>query len=220
MAEKYGTVPPKWTKEWWEYFWDYYKWHTIITIGIVICIAVTVVQCATKEKYDLTVTYAGHMIYSEEEVSRLTDVISPLIDDIDGNGEKSVFFQQLNFMNSSGSEEYDYASQSKLDMEFHNECSFLFLYDSSELENMVNRDSVSELYLPVSEWAEEMPEESLIYSKDGIPYAVRLAESAFFADNNIYSDDLYIIVRRNYRDDEKNNLAHRSSVRIANTLIK
>ena len=49
MAEKYGEVPPKFTKKWWEYFWDYYKWHVIITVVAVLIASVTIVQCATSE---------------------------------------------------------------------------------------------------------------------------------------------------------------------------
>ena len=48
MAEKYGEVPPKFTKKWWEYFWDYYKWHVIITVVAVLIASVTIVQCATR----------------------------------------------------------------------------------------------------------------------------------------------------------------------------
>lgn len=212
MAEKYGTVPDRWTKEWWDYFWYYYKWRVILIAFAILCVVFTVAQCAMREKYDLTVTYAGHMMYSEEEVNRLTAGISEYIDDVDGNGEKSVFFQQLNFMDTMGSEEYDYASQSKLDLEFHNEQSFLFLYDGKELQNMLGRDYADEIYVPVSEWAQDA---------DGdLEYAVSLKDSAFFAENNIYSEDLYLVVRRNYKDDEKNVLAWESSVRIANNLIK
>ena len=65
MAEKYGEVPPKFTKKWWEYFWDYYKWHVIITVVAVLIASVTIVQCATRPKYDMNVVYAGHMNYSE-----------------------------------------------------------------------------------------------------------------------------------------------------------
>lgn len=212
MAEKYGTVPDRWTKEWWDYFWYYYKWRVILIAFAILCVVFTVAQCAMREKYDLTVTYAGHMMYSEEEINRLTAGISEYIDDVDGNGEKSVFFQQLNFMDTMGSEEYDYASQSKLDLEFHNEQSFLFLYDEKELQNMLGRDYADEIYVPVSEWAQDA---------DGdLEYAVSLKDSAFFAENNIYSEDLYLVVRRNYKDDKKNVLAWESSVRIANNLIK
>ena len=52
MAEKYGEVPPKFTKKWWEYFWDYYKWHVIITVVAVLIASVTIVQCATRPKYE------------------------------------------------------------------------------------------------------------------------------------------------------------------------
>lgn len=220
MAEKYGTVPPKWTKAWWGYFWDYYKWHTIITISAVICVAVTVVQCATKEKYDLTITNASHIIYSEEELARMEEVYSSLIDDVDGNDKKSVFVQQLNFMGTPGSEEYDYASQTKLDLEMTNERSFIFIFDGSELENTLGRGYASELYLPVSEWAEEMPSEDKLVLKDGTAYAIKLDDSVFMEENGLYHNDMYVVLRKNYKNDDKNNLAHESSVRIANTLIK
>ncbi|MCI5605412.1 MAG: hypothetical protein MR413_07175 [Clostridia bacterium] len=220
MAEKYGEVPQKWTKEWWGYFWDYYKLHTIITLFVIICVAITVTQCVTREKYDITMTYAGHKIYTDDEISRAAVGLSQYIDDVDGNGEKSIFFQQLNFVDQMGSEEYDYASQTKLDLEFHNECSFLFLYDASQTELMINRDSASELYVPVSEWADTMPEQGMLYSKDGVAYAVKLDNSAFLEENSIYNDDLYVLIRRNYADDEKNALASESSIRIANVLIQ
>lgn len=220
MAEKYGTIPQKWTKEWWAYFWEYYKWHTLMTLFVVVCVAVTVIQCATREKYDITITYAGHKIYSDEEINRAVEGLSQYVDDIDGDGRQSIFFQQMNFMDEMGSEEYDYASQSKLDMEFYNDCSFLFLYDGTETETMLERDTVSEIYMPVSDWAETMPEEDLLYSKDGVAYAVRLDSSAFLEENNIYNEDLYILIRINYAEDEKNILAEESSIRIANALIK
>ena len=76
MAEKYGEVPPKFTKKWWEYFWDYYKWHVIITVVAVLIASVTIVQCATRPKYDMNVVYAGHMNYSEEEINKLKEIIS------------------------------------------------------------------------------------------------------------------------------------------------
>lgn len=220
MAEKYGTVPPKWTKAWWEYFWDYYKWRVIITAFIVLCVLFTVAQCVTRTKYDLTVTYAGHKMYTEEEINRFIERAAEYIDDVDENGEKLIFFQQLNFTDEAGGEEYDQASQTKLDMEFYNEQSFLFLHDEKELKNMLGRDYADEMYVPVSEWAETDIDESLVYSKDGVPYAVNLKDSVFLAENNIYRDDLYVLVRRNYNDDDKNNLAWESSVQIANNLIK
>ena len=31
MAEKYGEIPPRFTRAWWNYFWYYYKWRVVIT---------------------------------------------------------------------------------------------------------------------------------------------------------------------------------------------
>ena len=82
-------------KKWWEYFWDYYKWHVIITVVAVLIASVTIVQCATRPKYDMNVVYAGHMNYSEEEINNLKEIISEHISDIDGNGENSVLLSTL-----------------------------------------------------------------------------------------------------------------------------
>ncbi len=81
MAEKYGEIPPRFTKQWWDYVWYYYKWHIIITVIAVIIAAVTMVQCATRTKYDMNVIYAGHKSYSEEEITRLQEVVSEYITD-------------------------------------------------------------------------------------------------------------------------------------------
>lgn len=220
MAEKYGTVPPRWTKEWWEYFWDYYKLHVILIAAAVILTAFTLGQCAMKPKYDMTITTTGHIIYTEEELEHMAEVYSSLAEDVDGNGKKSVFVQQINFMNKQGSEEYDLASQMKLDVEFLNDCSFLFLFDKEELENALNRESAQQLYMSVTEWADDVLSEDMLVSKDGVPYAVKLDNSTFMAENNIYHEDMYLVVCENYKSDDKNKLAHESSVRIANTLIK
>ena len=66
MAEKYGTIPPKFTREWWKYFWDYYKVHTIVTVILVAAVALTVYSKATAPKYDLTLCYAGASVLNEQ----------------------------------------------------------------------------------------------------------------------------------------------------------
>ena len=42
-----------------EYIKDYYKWHIIIAILIVIAIVCTIVHFATKEEYDIRLFYVG-----------------------------------------------------------------------------------------------------------------------------------------------------------------
>ena len=146
MAEKYGEVPPKFTKKWWEYFWDYYKWHVIITVVAVLIASVTIVQCATRPKYDMNVVYAGHMNYSEEEINKLKEIISERISDIDGNGENSVLLSTLVFADNAGSEEYDYAIQTKLDLTFTDDCSFIYLMDKANVDAQMQKEVVDQIY--------------------------------------------------------------------------
>ena len=219
MAEKYGEIPPRFTGAWWEYFWTYYKWHVLIPLFAVIFAVVTITQCATRKKYDLNITYAGHMVYSDAEMQKLHDVLLPEVEDIDENGEPALFVQQLNFSDMAGSEEFDYAVQTKLDIELGNEGSYLFFYDKSELDIMSDREASDEIYVPVSEWGENIPSEK-IYEKNGCQYGVNLKDSKLLRDNGIYCDDLYAVIRRNYSDDEKSVRAAENAARIANILAQ
>lgn len=219
MAEKYGEVPPKFTKKWWEYFWDYYKWHTIITAFAVICVAVTAVQCATRERFDLNMMYAGNMYYGEDNTAAITSQLEELIDDIDENGEKNIYFSHLVFSNQPGQEEYDYAMKTKLDLSFQEDCTFLYLLDKDIMENMIKNGYAGDVYVPVSEWALGFNGET-VAADDGVAYAVPLKDSKFFNENSYSCENLYLLVRGNFKEDEKNAAAYESSLRIAQKLIE
>lgn len=220
MAEKYGEVPPRFTKAWWDYFWYYYKWRVIGIVLAIFCLIFTLYQCAARPKYDMHISYVGHKFYTEEKLDLLADCLCEYIDDVDGNGEKSILGQQINFSDKNGNEEYDFASQTKLDVEMQEDCSFIFLYDKAMLDSMLNRDYADQIFLPVSEWTESMPPENMLCSKDGVAYAVSLANSKLMIENEIYHEDVYITIRQNYKNDEKNTTAWESSKKAAAALIK
>lgn len=221
MAEKYGVIPPKFTKAWWSYFWDYYKWHVIATLFAVMCIAVTAVQCATSTKYDLTVTYAGNKLFTDEEQTKLQTALAPFIEDIDGNGENSVFFQSLTISNAKGQEEYDYAMRMKLDLEFQNDCSFIYLLSKEQLELMMSRDYTGDLYVPAAEWAPERAnDESVIKGQDGVVYAVDISNSKLIGDLGLHCDGTYALLKQYTKDSEENKKAYESSLNILKEIIK
>lgn len=219
MAEKYGTVPPKFTKKWWEYFWYYYKWHVIITAAAVLVAAVTIVQCASRPKYDMNIVYAGHMNYSETEIEKTQELLAEYITDIDGNGKKAIDFQQLMFSDGMGNEEYDYAMQTKLDLTFTDDGTFVYLMDEIEAKLYIQRESVGEAFENTDVYAEDTNAE-ILRAEDGTGYAVNLKDSAFFKENEIYCDDLYLLVRKNNKNDEKNTQSYEDALRIAEELIK
>lgn len=218
MAEVYGVKPKKFTKEWWPYFWMYYKWHTIGIVFVVCSVAFTVAQCLMRPKIDLSMTYAGHHVFSDEQSAQISADMGEMIDDIDGDGHRNVDFQRYTFIDKPGSEESDYAMQTKLNMEFYNDRSYIFLPDEQIIKVMTNNDYNDDLYMPVTEWAKEFPDESLLYSVDGVPYAVKLTESAYL--NSLgYNTEMYIMLKRNAKDDELERAAYEQSVKIANMLI-
>lgn len=217
--EKYGEIPPKFTKKWWEYFWYYYKWHTIITVTALIIALVTIVQCANREKYDMNIVYAGHMNYGDEEISRARALFSQYVTDIDKDGKQSVFFQTLMFSDGAGNEEYDYAMQTKLDFTFTDDCTFIYLMDEIEAALYINRDSVSDTFEKTELYAPDT-DARVITAEDGNSYAVNLKDSDLLKTNGIYCDNLYLLVRSNNRDDEKNIQAHEDALKLAKELIK
>lgn len=221
MAEKYGVVPKKFSKEWWPYFWMYYKWHTIGTAFVVIMIAITAVQCATREVYDTTITYTGSQIISQDSIEALSASLEPVISDIDKNGENNIFIQQLSITGIQGQEEMDYAMQVKHDLELMSDTAFLFLYDKAECDLMLSREGASDSYTEVSEWAKtDIPQDKLIITPDGKACAVSVEGSAVMEAAGINTKDMYMAIRETYSDKELPIEARKCSIDMANEILK
>ena len=60
----------------------------------------------------------------------------------------------------------------------------------------------------------------VLRSEDGTGYAVSLKDSTLLKENGIYCDDLYLLVRVNNENDEKNTQSHEDALRIAKELVK
>lgn len=219
MAEKYGEIPFRFTAAWWEYFWYYYKWRVIITAAALLIAAVTIVQCATRAKYDMNIIYAGHMSYSENEIAHAQEIFSRYVTDIDGDGKQSVFFQPLMFSDGAGNAEYDYAIQTKLDFTFTDDCTFIYLMDEAEAKLYLQRQSVGDVFENTDLYAPDTDAE-ILTGANGVGFAVNLNNSSLLKDNGIYCDNLYLLVRRNNETDEKNIQSHEDALNIAKELIK
>ena len=219
MAEKYGTIPPKFTLAWFEYVWTYYKWHIIIPIAVILFAGITMYQCTHRPKYDAEIIYAGHVVFTDSQVKEIPVGFAQYVDDVNGDGKQMVFFQQINFSDQAGMEEMDYNMQMKLDLQFQRGETFLFLYDKSETDIMIARESAELIYLPVTEWADKMPAEDMLYSKDGVPYAVSLANNKKIKDIGIKTDDLYLTLRINYSEGDDIARKYENAKKLANALI-
>ena len=192
--EKYGTIPARFTKAWWEYIWCYYKWYFIGGVFALFLIVTTCVQCATAVKYDATVTYVGQMVFSQEQQETIEVAMANEIDDATENGKLDVFFQSLTQQPAGAVQDpqYEQAMVIKAMVEYQSGEICLFLYSKAKTEEMIASDLAQDLFLPVGEWTDS--EES--------GYFVNLQDSQFLKELGVATDDLYMALRRQ-RDDEK-----------------
>lgn len=222
MAEKYGTIPPKFTKAWWEYFWMYYKWHTIITALIIIVIGTTVYQKVTAPKYDITLMYAGADMYSEEAAMKIEDTLSPLCADVDENGEKALLFEQLNINLADQSDgEYMMAMLTKLQLSLAEDDVYLYIMDKDIARYNMGDDTENAIFAPLSDWltADLVGKET--YSVKGIDYGIKLDDCAFFNENGIDFKDRYLFLRYYPRKDQMNRqlAGYEASIKLANQIL-
>ena len=88
--------------KWFENFWYHYKWHTIITLFIVIVVTICTAQICSREKYDVYILYAGSAdvrgTKTEGDISAyqtLYKSVSEASEDFDGNGEVTPALETL-----------------------------------------------------------------------------------------------------------------------------
>lgn len=202
--EKYGTVPKKFTKAWWEYFWEYYKWHTIAAVFGLCMVGITAHQCSTQIHYDTTITVLGGQGFDDEAVKTAEEDLSELTDDCNGDGEKHVMIQQLIVPSTQSCQvdaQYEMAIASKIMVEFAAGDSCVYIMSEEETNERLNSESTEGFFVPAEEWAEKLPDNNKLMGVKGVAYAVSLADSGFFAERGIDASKYYILVR-NPRYDE------------------
>ena len=179
MAEKYGTVPPKFTPAWWEYFWMYYKIYVIIAVLAIITAIVTIHQIVTAPKYDFTITYAGNSAFTEEMSDELVSALSPMCKDLDGNKEKSINFTQINLNTDDAS--YNASMSSKLMLSLSEQDVYIYFLERNVAETFISSKNDSS-FIPASDWYEGDISKLGKFEKDGIAFGIELTDCAVFKE--------------------------------------
>lgn len=118
--EKYKSTAPEGGEEqrskfsvWIENFWYHYKWHTVAVLFALLVLVVCTVQLCERESYDALVLYAGNKDISRtsqngdvSEYSSLRTALKSVVDDFDGDGEKSVGLEALFWMSNEQIKEF------------------------------------------------------------------------------------------------------------------
>lgn len=220
MAEVYGVKPKIFTREWWPYFWMYYKWHTIGIVFAAVCIISFTIGCITKTKYDLIMTYAGGTPWQTGVSEALAEQLSEVITDADGNGQKNMLVETVVMDNTGTDVTLNYNLQVKVDIEMSQEIYNLYLFDGDEMKLMLGREEANLVFTPVSDWAEvEVPEDKL-YSKDGVAYAVSVEDNAYLKNLGVPTKGLYMLVRNKVNESELCKKSYDGAVAAANAILK
>lgn len=219
--EKYGTIPPKFTKQWWSYFWDYYKIHTISICAAAVLIGTTVYQCATQTKYDLSVSYIGTQDITEEQEAKLSEIIKPEIDEITGNEEIDIDYMTypINPNNTDKSaSEYEYAMQMKYTAELQAGTTDIYIMSR---DNAEANKTYSDCFTEISELTDSA--ENVLTDDSGRAYAVSLKNSRALKEAGIDSSDMYLSLRLLFEMNEKKDeyvLNHENALKAARLLLE
>ena len=221
MAEKYGTIPKKFTKAWWEYFWMYYKFHTIAVVAVVLAIGFTVYQNLTTEKFDTVLTYAGSNYYSEDVVTKLCQTLSPLCDDLDENSEKSLNFLQYQLSEEISDPEYAYAISTKLMLTIAEDEAYIYIMDKGIAERYIGEDTSSCAFAPLKDWLAADISGKETFSAHGLDYGIELSDCKLLNDIGADFSGQYLFIRYYPREDRiKQQLeGYKSAIALANKIL-
>lgn len=224
--EKYGTVPDKFTREWWDHIWYYYKWHIISVLGLIFIFTVTGVQCASRINYDARICYLGNEYYSDEsQLAVMCGELGNVVVDVNGNEKNQVEFYQLTIAKEGTQNaltEYNSAMLTKAAMEFQTGESYLFLLSQQELDRMTKRESDERVFVNPREYIEGEIDESTLVMQGEIACAINIEGNAFLQKYNLTKEPVFLAVRnmRSRDMEDKEQLEkYDNAVKLANYIL-
>lgn len=221
MAEHYGVKPKMFTKDWWPYYWMYYKWYTIAAVAIVAFIVMIIYDCVTKEKYDLEITYYGSNAYLSEMWEELDTTLEEYIEDIDDNGEQNILMIPLVMSDKSEDMQMSQAAYTQYTMSFTDTLSYLYIYDQAQLDILIDEDIVNGTFLTTDKWLKsDVSEDSIVYGKNSKAYAISLKDSKIINSIGLNGEDLYVLVKDDTKNPKQDEKVRKNAIIAANELIK
>lgn len=223
--EKYGEIPKRFTKKWWEYFWDYYKIHTIATIAIVVAVASTISQCVNKIDYDLSLVTTGLPLLSQEKDIALCTKMAEFADDVDGEDGTNVFITQIPIGVEGQDPEYEATLMQSFMIELGFGEGYIYFFSDECADSYLNRDDVAYSFMPISEWGigDTDLEGRKIKLYMGEAYALSMEGNSLLEEAGIDTSDCYMMMRYpryNEKDDEQALKKFENAKKAAHAILK
>lgn len=221
MAEKYGEIPKLFTKEWWEYFWDYYKLHTIVFAVIILVAVTTIWRIASAPRYEINALYAGEYDLSDESANLLSQKMTEFVTDSDGDGKDGVALNRIFFVNGVEDLKVEFSYIMKMQLELRDEDSLLFIFDDTKAQYYLGDPDMYGAFLEADQWLDGEIGEDRLYMSGDKCYAVSLKDSKLLEECGINSENLYIAVKNQLEEpDEELKEKIADAKNIANAIVE
>lgn len=113
-------------KKWFENIWYHYKWFIITGFFAVVVLFITIAQCATKPKYDLSVVVAmTNTALSNEQIEVIKDNLLEYTEDVNKDGTINLNVLNCTFDENYADRNYVLSMRQKLQMTAMGEASAL-----------------------------------------------------------------------------------------------
>lgn len=171
-----------------ENFWYYNKWYCAggIIVFFAVLIGLTMME-DTKKPSDVEVLSVFARPLTMQNYT-FQDSLSDVIEDTDGDGEKTIFMNSL-YISEGGKSDNDSISIGKFSSAISHAQGDLILMDKTNIDRYSKKDFFAPLeeYLDLSAFSEED-----LYYRDGVAVAVRLSDSQILTDMQFIIDNVYV----------------------------
>lgn len=210
--EKYGKIPDKFTAAWFEYVWEYYKIHIIVTLLVIAAVVYTWIAIATRTYYDLYVCFAGDHAISSESKEKFTETLKENATDINGDGEINVYICDYTFPEDFDDTDYIHAMNQKFHLELQAGDSFVFIVPETTASQLVVNPSLVGLFESPADWCGK---------ESNNKFFIKIENSSALKDAGILYDDLYMGVRNfTYAEGDEDDKAQReNAIKAANFIL-
>ena len=219
MAEKFEK-PQKFTKAWWGYIGDYYKWPIILTLCAILGVCYYVYEKSTEIHPDIRFAMSGNIVLDPVAEDRFQEKLDGMVKDLNEDGKTKIARPMYYiFLESTHTgAEYQSAMSQRLSLELSSQETFLFVFDKSLGDHYINLPDSA--FLKTEKWAGDLPEGQLLSDAYGRSYGVSLKDSRILKECGIDGKDLYLMVRICAKNEPELKNKYEESLRIAKEIIK
>lgn len=213
--EKYGTIPPRFTKAWWAHYWYYYKIHFIVAVCILSAVISFIHHIVTEIHYDIQVQLVASYPVAEECIDALEKNLAELSEDVtDNNKVEAIVYQQTMLGDAPENVQYNQAIATKLMADLAIGDYYIYIADKAFIDSYASTGG----FMNVTAWAGNILPEKIYNS-----VAYSLAGNTKFEEMGFDTSNLYMMVLQLYetkKDKPEEIAAHKNAINTAVSLIK